>query len=70
MRTAGFPCRAGECDRSFQVADQNSMDALKEASRLRSDHEVSEHGYRHVMIASESARPWTPRSDRNGKGRT
>lgn len=53
MRTAGFPCRALECRRVFQVVDQRSMDALKAASVARSAHEVTAHEYHHVSVATE-----------------
>ncbi len=53
MRTGGFPCRLEGCLRTFQVLDQRSMDCLRAASAARTDHEVAEHGYRHVQLADE-----------------
>ncbi len=53
MRTAGFPCRLLGCERTFQVVDKKSMDALKAASVLRSEHEVAAHSYHHVRLADE-----------------
>jgi len=41
------------CGRSFQVIDQKSMDALKAASTLRSEHEVAAHSYHHVRLPDE-----------------
>ncbi len=58
MRTAGFPCRRLGCELAFQVVDQRSMAALNAASALRSEHEVSAHGYHHVRIVSEPS--YTP----------
>lgn len=55
MRTGGFPCRLAGCDRSFQVLDQNSLDALKAASLARTAHEVDDHGYHHVRLEEERA---------------
>jgi hypothetical protein len=52
MRSGGFPCRAG-CDRAFQVADQNSLDALKAASEERTAHEIAAHDYHHVPLQEE-----------------
>ena len=57
MRSAGFPCRAG-CERSFQVADQNSLDALQAASAERTAHEIAAHNYHHVRIEEE--KPFSP----------
>jgi hypothetical protein len=45
------------------------MDALAAASRARSDHEVADHGYRHVIIPNESSRIWTQRISRNKERR-
>jgi len=53
MRTGGFPCRLLGCDRTFQVVDQKSMDALTAASAARSEHEVAAHSYQHVRLADE-----------------
>ena len=53
MRTGGFPCRLAGCDRAFQVLDQNSLDALKNASTARTEHEISDHGYHHVRLEEE-----------------
>ncbi len=55
MRSGGFPCRLAGCDRVFQVLDQNSLDALKNASSLRTEHEISDHGYHHVRLEEERA---------------
>ena len=55
MRTGGFPCRLVGCDRSFQVLDQKSMDALARASSARTDHELADHDYHHVRLADERA---------------
>ena len=61
MRTAGLPCRAGSCDRSFQVRDQNSMQALADAGTARTDHEIAVHGYHHIVTTHEVSRGWVPR---------
>lgn len=53
MRTGGFPCRVAGCDRTFQVVDQKSMDALNAASLERSEHEIGVHGYHHVKLGEE-----------------
>ena len=50
MRSSGFPCRFGGCGRSYSVADQNSMTALKAASDARTLHEIEEHEYRHATL--------------------
>ena len=55
MRTSGFPCRSLGCDQVFQVLDQRSMDALREASAARSAHEVSSHDYHHVSVATQTS---------------
>jgi hypothetical protein len=55
MRSGGFPCRLGGCDRAFQVMDQNSLDALKAASAARTEHEIADHGYHHVRMDEERA---------------
>ena len=55
MRSGGFPCRLVGCDRAFQVLDQNSLDALKNASSERTAHEISEHGYHHIRLEDERA---------------
>ncbi len=52
MKTGGFPCRLLGCPSVFQVVDQKSMDALMAASALRTEHEVSTHGYHHVQLSS------------------
>ena len=54
MRSGGFPCRAG-CEQAFQVADQNSLDALRAASADRTAHEFAAHDYHHVSLAEERA---------------
>ncbi len=61
MRSAGFPCRITGCDRSFQVTDQSSMDALTKASAARTAHEIEAHDYRHVPLTDEPRRsPFVP----------
>lgn len=55
MRSGGFPCRLAGCDRAFPVIDQNSLDALKAASTLRTEHEIADHGYHHIRIEEEHA---------------
>jgi len=58
MRTGGFPCRTAGCERSFQVVDQRSMDALRLASEERTAHEIAVHNYQHIRLADEpSFRP-------------
>lgn len=57
MRSAGFPCRAG-CELSFQVGDQNSLDALHAASAQRTAHEIAAHDYHHVKLQDE--KPFSP----------
>ncbi len=59
MRSGGFPCRAG-CERSFRVADQNSLDALRAASAERTAHEISEHDYHHITMSEERPAYVTP----------
>jgi len=58
MRSGGFPCRQAGCDRSFSVADQNSMQALSVASSERTAHEIDAHGYHHVQLSEQ--RPFSP----------
>ena len=64
MRTGGFPCRLVGCYRSFAVADQNSMDALRAASAARTAHEIGDHDYHHVAMpeAASAGRPWSGRT--------
>lgn len=50
MRSSGFPCRSADCDKSFPVADQNSMAALTAASAERSAHEITDHAYHHAPL--------------------
>ncbi len=61
MRTGGFPCRLVGCLRSFAVADQTSMDALRAASAARSAHEIADHDYHHVVLGDTgtAGRPWS-----------
>lgn len=51
MRTGGFPCRLVGCLRTFQVADQKSMESLRAASAERTAHELAAHDYHHVQLA-------------------
>ena len=53
MRSSGFPCRYGGCERSYPVQDQSSMAALTAASAARSAHEIADHDYHHVRPADE-----------------
>ena len=55
MRSGGFPCRLAGCDRAFQVLDQNSLDALKNASSERTAHEIADHGYHPIRMEDERA---------------
>ncbi len=50
MRSSGFPCRYAGCERTFPVEDQRSMAALTAGSTARTEHEVAEHGYRHMAL--------------------
>ena len=56
MRTGGFPCRFPGCAVRFAVSDQASMPALLAGSALRSEHEVSAHGYHHVRAEEPQRR--------------
>jgi hypothetical protein len=60
MRSGGFPCRFGGCDECFTVSDQTSMPALLAASALRSQHEVTVHGYAHVQLEENRRSPYAP----------
>ena len=51
MRSSGFPCRFGGCQRSYPVEDQTSMASLAAASAARTAHEISEHDYHHKVLA-------------------
>ncbi|MEX2046846.1 MAG: hypothetical protein WEE03_06760 [Chloroflexota bacterium] len=42
------------------MADQTSMPALLAASALRSQHEVSVHGYAHVQLEENRRSPYAP----------
>lgn len=67
MRT-GLHCRATpDCDAVFAVSRQDSMAALKEAIAERDAHELSAHGYRHVVREIPGATPFQqPISRRRG----
>ena len=55
----GLRCRATlDCDAAFMVSRQDSMDALKEAIGRRDAHELSEHGYSHVVRETPGATPF------------
>ncbi len=58
VRSAGFPCRLSGCERTFQVTDQSSMEALAAASAARTAHETMEHGYHHVRLGDEPHAPY------------
>lgn len=60
MRSGGFPCRFGGCDECFTVSDQTSMPALLAASTLRTQHEVTVHGYTHVQLEENRRSPYAP----------
>lgn len=66
MRAAGFPCRSGECERSFPVDDQSSMAALTAASAARTAHEIADHAYHHAPLP-EAPRLTSYRSIRRPK---
>ena len=50
MRSSGFPCRYGGCERSYPVQYQSSMAALTAASAARSAHEIADHDYHHATL--------------------
>lgn len=66
MRTSGFPCRFGGCERSYPVEDQSSMTSLAAASAARSAHEIADHGYTHATLP-EAPRLTSYRSIRRPK---
>lgn len=59
LKVGGFPCRFPGCDIRYPVSDQGSLPALLAVSALRSEHEVSAHGYHHVR-AEEPQRKQLP----------
>lgn len=59
MKTSGLPCRADpDCDSVVVLANQDSMDALREAADRRNAHELEVHGYRHVPSVLPGATPF------------
>ncbi len=66
LRTSGFPCRFGGCERSYPVEDQSSMAALTAASAARSAHEIADHQYHHATLP-EAPRLTSYRSIRRPK---
>ncbi len=69
MKSGGFPCRFEGCDTRFPVADQSSMPALLAASSLRTEHEISTHGYHHKRLDDHESRPLPFNSNGVGRGR-
>jgi hypothetical protein len=67
MRTGGLPCRVLACGRAFAVVDQRSMESLKAAGNARNEHEISAHGYHHVVLEDHRALlPFVRTSRKNG----
>ncbi|MEK7863129.1 MAG: hypothetical protein AAB295_07700 [Chloroflexota bacterium] len=59
MKTSGLPCRANpDCEAVFVLANQDSMDALREAAERRNAHELEAHAYTHVMTQLPGATPF------------
>ena len=58
-KSGGFPCRYGNCDERFFVAQADSMKALLAASQARTDHEIAAHDYHHKSWEVEAARPFS-----------
>ena len=58
-KSGGFPCRYGNCDARFFVAQPDSMKALLAASKERTDHEIAAHDYHHKSWEVEPARPFS-----------
>jgi hypothetical protein len=59
VKTSGLPCRATpDCEEVFTLSRQDSMEALREAADRRNAHEVSAHGYHHVVRELPGATPF------------
>jgi hypothetical protein len=54
VRYGGFPCRFDGCDVRFSVEKSDSYPSLLEASAKRTEHEIAEHQYHHVIIKTDA----------------
>lgn len=63
MRYGGFPCRFTSCRVIFGSTD-GSLEALQQASKQRSAHEIEVHGYTHRLLNEPERRsaPWVSRT--------
>lgn len=68
FKHSGLPCRApGRCKQVFYPAVDNTLDALNAAVLQRNAHEVAEHAYAHVVVATWATWDFSTPMSRRGQ---